>query len=150
MTGRRLQPCPASDPHACALYFYTEPGDHIGFHYDTSYYRGERFTVLVGLVERSSSRLVCQLFKDVLGREPVDLDLKTDPGTLALFNGDKLWHAITPLGDGEERVSLTLEYVTDPSMPPLKRFVSNMKDAIAYFGLRTVFLGGRRRARTPG
>jgi hypothetical protein len=150
VTGRRLQPCPAADPHACALYFYTEPGDHIGFHYDTSYYRGERFTVLVGLVERSSSRLVCQLFKDVAGREPVDLDLKTDPGTLALFNGDKLWHAITPLGDGEERVSLTLEYVTDPSMPPLKRFVSNMKDAIAYFGLRTVFLGGRRRTRTPG
>lgn len=147
VTGRRLLPCPASDPHACALYFYTEPGDHIGFHYDTSYYRGERFTVLVGLIERSSSRLVCQLYRDVAGREPVDLDLKTDPGALVLFNGDKLWHAITPLGAGEERVSLTLEYVTDPTMPALRRFVSNMKDAIAYFGLRTVFLGGPRRAR---
>ena len=149
MTGRPLQPCPASDPHACALYFYTEPGDHIGFHYDTSYYRGERFTVLVGLIEQSSSRLACQLYRNVAGREPVDLDLKTDPGTLVLFNGDKLWHSITPLGAGEERVSLTLEYVTDPSMPVLRRFVSNMKDAIAYFGLRTVFLGGRRQARTP-
>ena len=149
VTGRPLQPCPASDPHACALYFYTEPGDHIGFHYDTSYYRGERFTVLVGLIEQSSSRLACQLYKNVAGREPVDLDLKTDPGTLVLFNGDKLWHSITPLGAGEERVSLTLEYVTDPSMPALRRFVSNMKDAIAYFGLRTVFLGGRRRVRTP-
>ena len=38
VTGRPLQPCPASDPHACALYFYTEPGDHIGFHYDTSFF----------------------------------------------------------------------------------------------------------------
>ena len=94
VTGRRLLPCPPSDPHACALYFYTEPGDHIGFHYDTSYYRGERFTVLVGLIERSSSRLVCQLYRDVSGRTPVDLDLKTDPGTVVLFNGDKLWHAI--------------------------------------------------------
>ena len=150
VTGRPLQPCPASDPHACALYFYTEPGDHIGFHYDTSYYRGERFTVLVGLIEQSSSRLACQLYKNVAGREPVDLDLKTDPGTLVLFNGDKLWHSITPLGAGEERVSLTLEYVTDPSMPALRRFVSNMKDAIAYFGLRTVFFGGRRRKRTTG
>ena len=35
VTGQRVQPCPESDPHACALYFYTEPGDHIGFHYDT-------------------------------------------------------------------------------------------------------------------
>lgn len=150
VTGRQLETCPAADPHACALYFYTEPGDHIGFHYDTSYYRGERFTVLVGLIERSSSRLVCQLYRGMPGREPVDLELKTDPGTLVLFNGDKLWHAITPLGDGEERVSLTLEYVTDPSMPVLRRFVSNMKDAIAYFGLRTVFLGQRRGVRAPG
>ena len=149
VTGRRLLPCPDADPHACALYFYTEPGDHIGFHYDRSYYRGERFTVLVGLIDRSSSHLMCQLYRGVPGRQPVDVALKTDPGTLVLFNGDKLWHAITPLGEGEERVSLTLEYVTDPSMSPLRRAVSNMKDAIAYFGLRTVFLG-RRRGAAPG
>ena len=92
---------------------------------------------------------MCQLYRDVPGRSPVDLSLKTDPGTVVLFNGDKLWHAITPLGEGEERVSLTLEYVTDPSMSPLRRVVSNLKDAFAYFGLRTVFLGPRRAA-SPG
>ena len=139
VTGQPARPCPESDPHACALYFYTEPGDHIGFHYDTSYYRGTRYTVLVGIVERSSSLLHCQLYKDVPGRTPEERRLRTDPGTLVLFNGDKLWHAITPLAEGEERVSLTLEYVTDPRMTPLKRFVSNMKDSIAYFGFREVF-----------
>ncbi|HEU4367002.1 MAG TPA: 2OG-Fe(II) oxygenase [Methylomirabilota bacterium] len=139
LAGRPLQPCPPSDPHACALYFYTEPGDHIGFHFDTSYYRGARYTVLVGLVERSSSRLVCRLFKDEPARAR-EVRLATHPGTFILFNGDKLWHAITPLGEGEERVSLTLEYVTDPSMSPVKRLVSNLKDAFAYFGVRQVFL----------
>jgi hypothetical protein len=139
ITRRPLQPCPPSDPHSCALYFYTEPGDHIGFHYDTSYYKGSRYTVLVGLIERSSSRLVCQLYKDDPARETRELQLATHPGTLVAFNGDKLWHAITPLGEGEERVSLTLEYVTDPSMHPVKRLYSNLKDAFAYFGLRTVF-----------
>ena len=142
ITGARVQQCPAADPHSCALYFYTEPGDHIGFHYDTSYYRSARYTVLVGLIERSSSRLVYQLYRDVSGRTPVEVSLRTDPGTLIVFNGDKLWHAITPLGEGEERVSLTMEFVTDPRMTPLKRFVSNMKDSIAYFGFRSVF-GGR-------
>ena len=142
ITGARVQQCPAADPHSCALYFYTEPGDHIGFHYDTSYYRSARYTVLVGLIERSSSRLVCQLYRDVPGRTPVEVSLRTDPGTLIVFNGDKLWHAITPLGEGEERVSLTMEFVTDPRMTPLKRFVSNTKDSIAYFGFRSVF-GGR-------
>ena len=142
ITGRALQPCPESDPHSCALYFYTEPGDHIGFHFDTSYYKGARYTVLVGLIERSSSRLVCQLYKDdPHGRLPVELQLATHPGTIVAFNGDTLWHSITPLGDDEERVSLTLEYVTDPSMHPVKRLFSNLKDAFAYFGLRAVFRG---------
>jgi hypothetical protein len=143
ITGQPVACCPPRDPHACALYFYTEPGDHIGFHYDTSYYRGARYTVLVGLIERSSSRLVCQPFRGQPAREPRELRLATDPGTLVLFNGDTLWHAITPLGEGEERVSLTLEYVTDPSMTWFGRFVSDMKDAVAYFGFRSVF--GRRR-----
>ena len=40
LAGARLLPCPDDDPHACALYFYAEPGDHMGFHYDNSYYRG--------------------------------------------------------------------------------------------------------------
>ncbi len=97
--------------------------------------------MLVGLIDRSSSRLVCRLFKDDPVRQ-VELRLRTGPGTLVAFNGDRLWHAITPLGPDEERVSLTLEYVTDPAMMPFKRFVSNMKDAIAYFGFRAVF--GRR------
>jgi hypothetical protein len=144
LTGRSMQPCPPGDPHSCALYFYTEPGDHIGFHFDTSYYRGARYTVLLGLVERSSSRLVCQPFKRDPARAPAEVRLATDPGTFILFNGDKLWHAITPLGEGEERVSLTLEYVTDPSMHPVKRLFSNLKDAVAYFGFRAVF---RRPAR---
>jgi alkylated DNA repair dioxygenase AlkB len=147
ITGRAVQVCPESDPHACALYFYTEPGDHIGFHFDTSYYKGTRYTVLLGLIERSSSRLVAQLHKRNPARPPVEVRLATDPGTLVLFNGDRLWHAITPLGEGEERVSLTLEYVTDPGMTPARRFVSNMKDAVAYFGFRAVF--GRRPTPTP-
>ncbi|HXH84366.1 MAG TPA: 2OG-Fe(II) oxygenase [Candidatus Tectomicrobia bacterium] len=149
LTRRAPQPCPDRDPHACALYFYTEPGDHIGFHFDTSYYRGARYTVLVGLIERSSSRLVCHLYKNDPRRAPREVRLATEPGTVVIFNGDRLWHAITPLGEGEERVSLSLEYVTDPSMHPLKRFVSNMKDAIAYFGFRGVF-GRRPRAPLSG
>jgi hypothetical protein len=91
VTRRALQPCPESDPHSCALYFYTEPGDHVGFHFDTSYYSGARYTVLVGLIERSSSRLVCQLSKDDPERRPVELRLATDPGP---------WSSSTATGSG--------------------------------------------------
>jgi hypothetical protein len=143
LTRQPLALCPPRDPHACALYFYTEPGDHIGFHFDTSYYRGARYTVLVGLIERSSSRLVCDPYKRVPGHPPAEVRLATEPGTVVLFNGDRLWHCITPLGADEERVSLSLEYVTDPGMHPLKRIFSDLKDAVGYFGFRSVFTGSR-------
>jgi hypothetical protein len=48
---------------------------------------------------------------------------------------------VTPLAKGEERVSLALEHVTNSELTSFKRFVSDMKDAIAYVGFRT--------ARTP-
>jgi len=143
ITGHAVQRCPDGDPHACALYYYTEAGDHIGFHYDTSYYRGLRFTLLVGLEDRSTSRLACHLHTREPDTPVEELSLATPPGCMVLFDGDALYHAVTPLGEGEERVMLTLQYVTDPRMGPLHRFVSNMKDAIAYFGLPA--LAGRHR-----
>lgn len=140
LVGADLQLCPDSDPHSCALYYYTEPGDHIGFHYDTSYYKGARYTILMGLVDRSTQcKLVCELFKDDPAKQPRHLELVTEPGDMVIFNGDKLWHAVTPLGEGEERIALTLEYVTNPDMGAVKRFYSNLKDSFAYFGLKTVF-----------
>lgn len=134
LTNTPLLPCPDDDPHACALYFYTEPGDHMGFHYDTSYYQGARYTVLVGLVNQSRARLACKLFHNDPTREIRELEVATEPGSMVIFNGDKLYHAVTPLERGEERIVLTMEYVTNPEMGSFKRFVSNMKDAIAYFG----------------
>lgn len=142
LTGAPLGYCPESDLHRCAIYAYTEPGDRIGFHYDRSYYRGSRYTVLIGLHDRSSSRLAYRLYTRAEGRANVDGAVETPPGCLIVFNGDRLWHAVTPLGPGEERFIVTMEYVTDARMSPGLRFVSNMKDAIAYFGFRKVF-GGR-------
>lgn len=130
-----LMLCPEDDPHSCALYYYTKPGDHIGFHYDTSYYRGARYTVLIGLVEQSEHcRLVARVHK---GKETTAISetrIPMEPGTMVVFNGDKLWHAVTPLWAMERRVILTLQYVTDQRMGPLKKLFSNMKDAFAYFG----------------
>lgn len=146
LVGTRVTPCPENDPHSCALYFYTEPGDYIDFHHDTSYYKGARYTVLLGLIQRSECcRLVCQLYKDDPGRETRELQLATEPGSLVIFQGDKLWHAVTPLAKGEERVILTMEYVTNPDMGPFKRIFSHLKDAFVYFGIWGVL----RRALSP-
>jgi alkylated DNA repair dioxygenase AlkB len=139
LAGERLQVSPPADPHAYALYFYTRPGDHIGWHYDTSYYAGRRYTLLFGVIDESSCRLDYELHTREPGVATLKGSLRIPPGGLVFFDGDKLRHRISPLGEGERRVSLTFEYVTDTRMHPWRRVISNMKDAVAYFGFRQVF-----------
>ena len=147
LAGEPLQVSPADDPHAYALYFYTRPGDHIGWHYDTSYYAGRRYTVLLGVIDESSCRLDYELHTRKKGATVVPGSVRIPPGGLVFFDGDKLRHRISPLGENERRVSLTFEYVTNPKMHFGWRLISNMKDALGYFGFRQVF---RRRRRGAG
>jgi len=142
LSGQTLLDCRPGDAHMYALYYYTEPGDYIGWHYDTSFYRGKRYTLLLGLIDNESCRLECDLHTrdDDHANERVVIDTK--PGSIVFFDGDALWHQVTPLAEGDsERVILTFEFVTDPRMNPWRRFISDVKDAVAYFGFRDVFLG---------
>ena len=138
-----LEACPPSDPHRCALYAYTEEGDHIGFHYDTSYYKDRRWTALVGLEDRSSSRLLCHLHTRERGRPIEKLELQVKRGALVLFNGDTVLHAVTPTKAGEERYIISMQFVTSAEMHPFLRLFSNLKDAFGYFGIKDVFLKRR-------
>lgn len=142
ITGATIQECPEEDLHGYTLYAYTEAGDHIGWHYDTSFYRGRRFTVLIGLIDNESCRLDCEFFRRDESRRSVRRSYALKPGTLAVFDGDRLWHRITPLLEGDrDRIALTMEFVTNPNMSPIRRLASNIKDATAYFGFKAVFLG---------
>ncbi len=147
LSEENLIDCPVDDPHTYALYFYTEPGDHIGFHYDTSYYWGKRYTILLGLIDNSSCELVYDLYLDDKTRETKRCSVPVKPGTLVFFNGGRLHHKVTPLGENEERVVLTMEYLTDHRMSRFGRFISNMKDSLAYFGLKHVFWEAKKKAR---
>jgi hypothetical protein len=139
LTGDRLQVSPPDDPHAYALYYYMRAGDHIGWHYDTSYYDGRRYTLLLGVMDDSSCMLEYEMYTRNQQKADEAHAVRYPPGALVAFDGDKLRHRVTPARDNELRVSLTFEYVTNPHMRPLRRLMSNLKDAIAYFGIRQVF-----------
>lgn len=139
IVGESVQECPPNDQHAYALYYYTEAGDHIGYHYDTSHYAGKRFTFLLGVVDDSSAKLEYELFRKHEGKTPVKGEASLRPGTIVLFDGDLLYHRVTPIREGERRIVLTMEYVTDPKMHIVRRVISDIKDSIAYFGIRSLF-----------
>lgn len=138
LAGAPLMICPDDDPHAAALYYYTEAEDGIGFHYDSSHYEGDRYTVLVGLVNKSERAKLIVHPNRKSGGEHVEYQVATHPGTFVFFNGNNIWHSVSPIGENEERIVLTLEYVTNPSMTPFRRFISNMKDALTYFGWKGI------------
>lgn len=119
----------------------------MGYHYDTSYYKGARYTVLFGLVQESSSRLLCRLHTRNPGREPRELAVATTPGSLVIFNGEKVLHGVSPSRAGERRVMLTMEYVTNQEMGPFKRLFSNLKDAFAYFGVKSLWQSRKRKVK---
>lgn len=140
LAGRELFLKSPEDDHACAVYSYTEKGDFMRPHYDTcGCEQGASYTIIVGLIDRSKSRLACQLFKDDPSKTAKTIELETHPGSMTIFNGSKLWHSVTPLGEGEERVVLSLSYMTDTKVAPTVRFKENVKDALLYFGLPSVF-----------
>jgi hypothetical protein len=95
--------------------------------------------LLLGVIDDSSCRLDYELHTREKGAAVVSGSMKIRPGGLVLFDGDSLRHRISPAREGETRISLTFEYVTDPRMHPWWRLISNMKDAFAYFGFRQVF-----------
>lgn len=139
-THGELQCCPVDDAHSVALYFYDEVGDHIGYHYDTSFYRGNRYTMLIGLEDESSCELVADLYRDNPDKETQIVHNRILPGDLVLFNGDKLWHCVTPLQPGDKsRVIVTMEFVTDPTIGAAAKTANSVKDAIFYFGLKSLF-----------
>ncbi len=102
--------------------------------------------MLLGVIDDSSCRLDYELHTKNPAVPDQPGSVQYPPGAFVLFDGDKLRHRVSPLGENETRVSLTFEYVTDPNMKPFKRFISNMKDSIAYFGFGQVFRrkGGAR------
>lgn len=135
IVGASLTISPADDLHAVALYCYTESGDHIGVHYDKSFYRGKRYTVLLGLIQDSTtSKLMCYPGSNKFNRRRNPIEVYTHPGTLVIFDGDVLWHEVTPLAENETRIVLTMEYLTDARISPFNRFISNFKDRLLYFG----------------
>jgi hypothetical protein len=143
LVGKPMQLKHPSDDHACATYEYTRAGDHMRFHYDTcGCDDGASYSQLLSLHDRSTQRLLVDLHtRDGL---PVERrSLATPAGTLTVFCGSKVWHAVTPLGPGERRVILSMSYATDPSMPPWRWLFENVKDAVLYFGPASLLRGGR-------
>jgi hypothetical protein len=141
----------AGDPHASGLYVYNRPRDHVGWHYDDCGCEPETsFTIIAGIIDDSSSRLEVELHRNDKAHErarppgsaprpAIRRSIATRPGTLVFFRGSSVYHRVTPLAAGEERVSFSFVYVKKGFHPRgFDRIWQSTIDTLLYFGWRGV------------
>lgn len=137
IVGLELSPTPLHDESSCSVLFYEKPGDHINWHYDHNFYRGRHFTVLIPVVNRgrdgglSAARLLARQ----RGRE---VEIATPPNRMIVFEGAKVRHKVTPIGEGERRAVWSMTYCTDPRNSAVQGVARRAKDT-AFFGLRSLW-----------
>lgn len=142
ITNKKLYPCPSFDEHSAVAYIYDEEGDWIQWHYDTSWYSGSRYTLLIGVENTGTlhnSTSSHSILTAVINNVTEELHLM--PGDIVLFNGNHIRHTVTPLHANERRIVISMEFVTSIEISMFGRSVSWLKDYIAYFGNSNVFYG---------
>lgn len=137
--GEPVRPTADHDQSSCSVLFYTEPGDHIGWHFDHNFYRGRHFTVLVPLVNRNRAGdavSASQLKRQRAGQ--ADEVFSTAANSLIVFEGSRVRHCATPLGEGELRIMLSMTFATDPRIRLPQEIARRLKET-AFFGLRALW-----------
>jgi hypothetical protein len=134
----KVEPTPLHDQSSCSVLFYEKPGDHIGWHYDHNFYRGRHFTVLVPMVNRGREpnglSQACLMARQN-GRDQI---IPTPPNSMIVFEGARVRHKVTPIGEGERRVIWSMTFCADPRNSALQGMARRVKDT-AFFGFRALW-----------
>ncbi|MFO1421319.1 MAG: hypothetical protein U1F59_10400 [Candidatus Competibacteraceae bacterium] len=136
--GEPVLPTPIHDQSSCSLLFYDRPRDHIGWHYDYNFYNGRHFTVLLPLVNHHQEEDRLSAAQLVIRQDDREVMIPTPPNTLIVFEGARVFHKVTRLGENELRVILSMTFCTRPQTSALKGALRRLKDT-AYFGVRALW-----------
>lgn len=99
------------DPNACSLLIYSKKGDHINWHYDYSNYYGDRYVVLLTIVNENAAKdggLSQNIFQ--YNYEGKIYDLKMKENSIVIFKGSEILHKSSEIDDNERRILLSMVY----------------------------------------
>jgi hypothetical protein len=90
---------------------YSKKGDHINWHYDYSNYYGDRYVVLLTLVNENAEKnggLSNNIFQ--YNYEGKTYDLKMKENSLVIFKGSEILHKSTEIENNERRILLSMVF----------------------------------------
>ena len=111
LLGKIMNKPSLNDQSCCSLLIYSSKGDFIDWHYDYSSYYGERYTILLTLINENKTRTGLSsnifIYIDKNGKKR---KMQCKPNSLILFNGSNLRHMSTPIDDNEKRIILSMTF----------------------------------------
>lgn len=109
--GKVMNKPPLNDKSCCSLLIYTSKGDFIDWHYDYSSYYGERYTILLTLINENSNKTDLSSNKFIyLDSNNKKNEMKCKPNSFLLFNGSDIRHMSTPINENEKRILLSMTF----------------------------------------
>jgi hypothetical protein len=102
---------PLSDNNSCSLLIYSNPGDYIDWHLDYSNYYGDRYVVLLSIVNTNSNNECCSENYYVYKDDDNKINqFKLKPNNLLIFKGSEIQHKSTEIGVGEKKILLSMTF----------------------------------------
>lgn len=129
IVGNDLEITPLYLPTTCCVLIYDEENDFINWHFDTNYYEGRFFTVLIPLTKEETCTKF--IFKN---ENEQDTPISITNDNCIIFEGDKVFHMASKLCKNEKRCILSLQYTTNGDISLWNRIIMRIKD-IAYIGI---------------
>ena len=105
-----IQRISLSDPNACSLLIYSNKGDHIDWHYDYSSIYGDRYVVLLTIVNENNKSNSLSKNKFKYKYKGKMYQLKMQENSVIIFKGSELIHQSTAIDEHERRILLSMVF----------------------------------------
>ena len=129
-----IQHTPLNDSSACSLLIYNNKGDYIDWHLDFSNYYGDRYVVLLYLVNRNKEDNGLSENEFNYKYKGKTYSLKLEPNSLVIFKGSEIMHNATAIADGEQRILLSMVFcdICQPKSTLMTVFYEKFKNWAFY------------------
>jgi len=105
-----IQKSPLHDPNACSLLIYSQKGDFIDWHKDLSLYYGDRYVVLLTLINENAEKMGLSQNEFVYKYQEREKRLQLPENSIIIFKGSEVFHKSTEISEGERRILLSMTY----------------------------------------
>lgn len=131
ITNLSLENVNCDDDSNMNILVYDKPGDFITWHFDPNHYVGNRLTILINVINESSSNsLSSSLLQYKIKGSNEIYSIKMKPNSILIFDGSNVEHRATPIKLDERRIVLSFTYCDVCKETILGKFIKKCKEIV--------------------